>query len=767
MSLQHPCTTPPRRHALALAIALLPVAGAHAQGVATERDLTPSVVVSGTRSPLDPNLPSSTYSITREALERTPTINVQDALNYAPSAVVRRLKVGDVNGGLAGRSFSTGQPQRVLAYVDGMLISNFLASHQVPRWSMVDAAEVERIDLLYGPYSAIYPGNSIGSTVAITTRAPKGFEGAATVRAYQQTQDNFGYTQRFNGYQASAYLGQRWGQAWAALTVNHTRADAHGTGYATAALASSNSGGTAVTGAVREADVLGKPTLIFGNTSLADTTQNLAKLKLGYDFSPTLKADLVAAWFNSRADGGADTFLRDANGQPVWRGKVLVDGASYTLPLMGPRGSEDAHRHLGLRLRTQNAGGWNGSLQVSDYSILKDESRTSGAAMDASAGTVAGTLGSSVGAGGDGTGWRTAEVQVTYTPSGAERHALAFGLHQNSYTLHSRSYALSDWHDAGSKTSETANYHGRTRIRAAYAQDAWQFAPDWKLTTGLRVERFEATDGSQYFSGANGNRPLAYAERKLSGTSPKLSLAHALNDQWLLKASYGRGVRFPTVAELYQGVKSSTEIVQNDPGLKPETAHSFEFSAQQDLARSTLRLSLFQDLTRDAIYTQSTTVNSAKVSIKKNIDQVRVRGIEAAWESRGWLWTGFDLQASLALLDPVIVANAVTPASVGQQVPGVPKLRGSLLASQRSGAWLASLGLRHEGRRYQNLDNSDSNPATYGGSNAFTVADLKLAYTWKPWLTLAASVSNLGNVRYYEFHPYAGRTLALELSSKF
>lgn len=765
----NPCHSyrPQAQRAIALAAAALAVASANAQGVATERELMPGVEVSGQRSSLDPNLPSSTFSITREALERMPLINVQDALNYAPNVVVRRLKVGDVNGGMAGRSFSTGQPQRVLAYVDGMLISNFLASHQVPRWSMVDAAEVERIDVLYGPYSAIYPGNSIGSTVAITTRVPKAFEGAATLRAYSQTQDNYGYAQDFSGHQASAYLGQRWSDVWATLTLNRTRANVHGTGYATATASSSNSGGTAVTGAVRDRDVLGNAIVIFGNTSLSDTTQNLVKLRLGYEISPTLKADALIAWFDSDASGGADTFLRDANGQPVWSGKVLVDGASYTLPLMGPRASEDAHRQLGLRLRTQHATGWNASVQLSDYKVVKDQSRTSGAAMNASDGAVAGTLGSSIGAGDGGTGWQTAEVQLSYTPSGAESHALAFGLHQNRYTLQSRSYNLSDWHDAASRTSETANYFGETRVQAAYAQDAWQFAPDWKLTAGLRTERFNASKGSQFFSGANSNAPVLYADRQISGSSPKLSLSHALDEAWLVKASFGRGLRFPTVAELYQGVKSSTEVVQNDPALKPEAANSGEFTLLRELGLSSLRLSLFQDLTANAIYTQRAVVNSATVSIKKNVDKVRVRGIEAALQHKGWPWAGLDLQASLAVLDPKILVNAVTPASVGKQVPGIPKLRASLLASQRSGRWLASLGLRHEGRRYQNLDNSDINPATYGGSNAFTVADAKLAYEVGTGTTLAMNISNLGNVHYYEFHPYAGRVVSLDANFRF
>lgn len=737
------------------------------QGVATDRELAP-VQVQDRQETLNPLLPSSSFSITAQDLEDRPTTNVQDALNYAPSAQLRKLRPGDPNGGLGGRSFGVGQPQRALVYVDGMLISNFLASHQVARWSMVNEEELERMDVLYGPFSAIYPGNSIGTTVAFTTRMPRKPEAHLRAQIQTQTQDDYGQGLSYRGHQQSAYIGSRWSDLSAAVTINRFEGTTHGTSYTTTPLRTTQQGGIPVTGQVNDKDIYGNPRLILGSTGESDAVQTLFKTKLAYDFLPTLAADFQWAQYSAQAKGSARTYLRDALGTPVWSGNVLIQGATYTLPWMGPRSSDEEHHQLGLRLRTRNTTGWNASLQWSRYEVRKDETLSSSRAMDASAGVVPGTSGSSVGAGGGGTGWRTLELQATYTPSTNEAHTITLGYHQNRYALASRSFNLTDWHDTSTRTTETANYFGNTRVQALYLQDTWAIAPDWSLTAGWRHERFQAEHGSQMFHQAQQGQPIIYPERVMHANSPKLSLGKVLNDEWLGKVSLGRGTRFPTVAELYQGSLSGTEIVQNDPRLQPESSQAMELSLMREQDNASTRISLFQDTVRNAIFSQrSVTASGAVTTVRRNIDKTRVRGIELVWQGRNVAWQGLDLQASATFSHARILANQVTPASLGKTLPGIPRIRLSTMATWRQGPWSTSLGLRHQSRTFNTLDNSDIHPATFGGSNAITVADLKVSYRFGPAGSLAMGINNLNNYRYYQTHPYAGRALFLELNLKY
>ena len=733
-----------------------------AQGVASERELAP-VSVSGARSPLDPNLPASTFSTTREALGAQSFVNTEDALQYAPSTTVRKRFIGDRNATLRGRSSGTLQAPRGLAYVDGYLISNFLGRFDAPRWSTVSPEEISRVDVLYGPFSAIYPGNSIGTTVAITTRAPQEFEASTQAQYYSQRYKDYGHSGTYNNDQESAYVGNRWGALSLSATVNRLAYESHPMTFATMTPGAVGTNLGAVNGAVVDRDSTGNRRVVMGATGMQVGVQEQAKVKLAYDFTPTLQADGFYLLWRNDYRVRDETLLRSSTtGAEIWKpaGNAFVNsnGVNYQLPTMAPQKGEEEHQQIGARLRTRNKTGWNYSAQISRYSVatntLRQASNSDPFAIDGTTGTD--TLG-------DGTGWRTFELQSTYTPGQGENHALTFGFHQNNYVLENRQYRLWNWKDQDSRRDLNSNYFGKTQLQALYAQDAWRFLPDWTLTLGARFEHFEAFDGSQYDRQATpAMRQIFFGNRSESGTSPKLSLAHALNDEWLARASIGRGIRYPTVSELFLGSRNTTTniVYAPDASLKPEINDAKEFSIIRELGNSNLRLTIFEDDVKDAIYTQ--TLVTAGVSIPQNVDRVRTRGFEAAFQGTDVLFRGFDLQASLTYASAKTLENEATPASEGKNWPRIPRWRASTLGSYRLGPWTTSLGLRHEGRQYNTLDNSDSNPDTYGGVSSFTVADFKLLHRFGKQGSLGLGIDNLTDKRYYASHPYPGRTVFLE-----
>ena len=98
---------------------------------------------------------------------------VEDALKYLPAIFVRRRHIGDTQAPITTRTSGVGASARSLIYADGVLLSALIGNNNStasPRWGMVAPEEIERIDVLYGPFSAAYPGNSIGAVVNITTR---------------------------------------------------------------------------------------------------------------------------------------------------------------------------------------------------------------------------------------------------------------------------------------------------------------------------------------------------------------------------------------------------------------------------------------------------------------------------------------------------------------------------------------------------------------------------------------------------------------------
>src|SRR3954467_15354856 len=135
------------------------------QGIAQEQPKSlPEVVVRpapGTASSTEKyQLPVTTESVTAEQMAETiNVVNVEDAIKYLPSLIVRKRNFGDQQAVLATRTSGLGQSARSLVYADGVLLSTLIGnnnSNAAPRWSMVAPEEIARIDVLYGPFAAAY-----------------------------------------------------------------------------------------------------------------------------------------------------------------------------------------------------------------------------------------------------------------------------------------------------------------------------------------------------------------------------------------------------------------------------------------------------------------------------------------------------------------------------------------------------------------------------------------------------------------------------------
>ena len=164
------------------------------------------VTVTATRpATLPTEIPTTIESITGKQVERTiNATDAEDALKYLPSLLVRKRYIGDYDHAvLATRASGTGNSARSLVYADGILLSNLLGNGATfaPRWGMVTPEEIERVDVLYGPFSAAYPGNSAGAVVDYVTRMPNAVRSARQgAGLHVRPIELYATDQRFNGW---------------------------------------------------------------------------------------------------------------------------------------------------------------------------------------------------------------------------------------------------------------------------------------------------------------------------------------------------------------------------------------------------------------------------------------------------------------------------------------------------------------------------------------------------------------------------------------
>ncbi len=719
------------------------------------------IVVRGLQpSSLPMRIPTTVEGVTGDEVRATVNAtDAEDALKYLPSLLVRKRYIGDYDHAvLATRASGTGNSARSLVYADGILLSNLLGNGYAftPRWGLVDPEEIERVDVLYGPFSAAYPGNSVGAVVDYVTRMPRGFEAHAKFGYSLERFSLYGTHDDYPATSRSASLGDRWGRLAAWFSVSRLDSEGHPIAFANLAQANGTEGaGTPVDGAVPGRNSRGQPWYLVGATGQTHTVQDRAKLKLAWDVAEDVRLSYVLGVWRNDAFRDATSYLTDAAGSPVYVCDILIDGRRYALApnALALQRADGAHRMQALSLRRRGDGAWDYSIAASRYDYVRDRVRSPALALpDARAG------GTGLVADGAGTGWRTLSAMATWRPNPS--HALEFGVQDDRYRLRSRVARTDDWIDGAPGARQSA-FAGRTRLRSLFAQETWTPTLDWTAVLGARVERWTARDGSI----ADASTQLDFPARSLRAVSPKAALQYAPDGAWSLKASLGRAVRFPTVSELYQGTIAGDAIVNNDPGLAPERSLTSELSYVRELDKGRLRATLFGERTRDALYMQTDATVVPSVTSIQNVDAIRTRGLELAgdWHELG-AGGAFDLAASLTFADSIITANHRFPASVGHWQPRVPRWRANLVGTWRPDErWSLTAALRYGGRQFNTLDNSDTHSGTYMGTSPFLVADLRALYRHDAHWSAALGVDNLGDRTYWNFHPYNQRTWSLEL----
>ncbi len=771
------------QHPLARAIALAwPLWAVSSHAVADhQKDGGVVTVTASNPTSLPTQIPATMEGLSaRQIEEQINASDSEDALKYLPSLLVRKRYIGDYNHAiLSSRASGTGNSARSAVYADGILLSNFLGNGVSglsfpPRWGMVTPEEIERVDVLYGPFSAAYPGNSVGAVVDYTTRMPDKLEGYAKLGYSHQPFDLYNTHTSYKGWQSSAGLGSRAGDwAW---RLDFARTDSQGQPltFANALRSTTAASGsdTVVTGAVPGQNKLGQDWLLLGTGTQYHTVQDHFKAKLAYDFSPTVRATYTLASWQNTSEGRPVSYLRDANGQPVYSGNVNIDGQRYTLNGGTFALTNESLRHslhaLSVKSRTQGVFDWEVAASVYDYGKDEKRSNASGNALPNAATGGLGTV-----ADGSGSGWNNLALRGTWRPEGPKgEHVVDFGAQQDQYRLrYLTSNITGNWLTDGA-SSLASEVGGRTQLQSVYAQDTWRFAPQWRAVLGLRSEHWSSHDGK---SVAGSTAPVNHPARSENYLSPKGALSWQLAPDAFVKYAVGRAVRMPTVNELYGATSTTISQYVNDPNLRPEKSWTQELSFEQTLDQHHWRLTAFAEDTRDGIYSQTiaaSTPSSTTVTRVQNVDFIVTRGLEAVWSSYHLWLPGLDMSASVTYADSTIRENAgyvtVPGDTLGKRQPNIPRWRATLLATYRwSPEWSSTVAVRHSGKQYNTLNNSDTNGNAYMGVSPFTTVDVRARWQIDPRWSAALGIDNLTNQTYWNFHPYPQRSYTAELKARF
>ncbi len=748
-----------RAHLSAPALLLISLATpAHAsEEAASETDQT-TIVVTGALDSRDLralDTPALGIAIDADQIAAVNAVNAEDSIRYAPNLIVRKRYVGDANATLSFRNMHTTQTPRALVTVDGFLISDFLGADfdTAPKWAVLSPTDIARAEIVYGPTSARYSGNSLGGVLRLETAPVR--ENALTLgaqgvyqnyRYYDTDEDLLGYA--LDG-QADVALGSRGGISVAYRHLENQgqpmqwRTVAPGTPYADQAIVD---------------DALGFPLRIAAQDSVVDSVEDQIRVRGNYDLGGGWKArGLAALLLDAEDTTDPESFLEDAAGNPTFIG---IAGVTRGL-------TRSAELLTGVGLSGELSG-WTIDLTASRFELLKDRGRQSDG-VDVATGIIP-----------DSGIVTDKDAHWTSLEASAERrfgaHRIALGASYAAYSGENRTGAVSDWRGGTPAAIRNAS-GGETRLAGFFAQDAIALAPMLEATLGLRYETWRASDG---FLGNGGTR-VDYASRSEDALSPKLALTLRPDNATELVASAAWATRFPTIGELYQAglISYGPEVGQIDlggfdPDLKPERGFDLQLTGSRRFGNVKLTLSGFRQAVDDTLFGQTILVPSAtdpdvpvSQSLITNIGEVETWGVDFIVAAEDLFIPGLSFDGNVSWIDAKITENLLNPALEGNRFPRVPQWRAN--ASLRyavSSKIDVAANVRHQSTPDRNLENSASSRCdTYYCVSPFTFVDLKSTIRFDGF-DLAFGIDNLMDEKAFVFHPYPGRTFVASVRWK-
>jgi len=676
-------------------------------------------------------------------------------LKYLPSIQVRERSIGDRNGIISSRTIGSISSAQSMLYADGVLLSNLLGNSfsYPPRWGMVNPEEIQRISMMYGPFSSLYAGNSMGGVINIETRMPERLEAHAGVQSFIQNFKLYGTDQTKIGNREFFSIGNKVNDFSFWASMNRLENTAQPLDFSVNDSIGVGTAEDTITGAYRDKGIKNQDRIIFGATAIDTSIQTNGKFKGQYEFSNQSKLTYTIGLWDLDSRQNVQSYIKDTLGNSIYGGDVILGGKTYSVSRMNPAQAEAFHVMQSIDFKSSDKGFFNWQMTLSDYDYSRDLSNRS-ALIDA---TNTNPYIKKTGQITDlsGTGWTVFDSRVTLRP---KDHTIDLGYHLDYYHLRQTVNASNDWMGS-QKEGLTSLSSGNTKTHAVYVQDKWQISPEWALTMGGRQEHYEAYDGVNQ----NTENLARYEDRSRNTFSPKASLSFEPTPAWGFRAAFGKAYRFPTVTELFQQLTTSNNIiVTNNPNLKPEEIYSGEITAERRFANGLARASLFREDRYDALISQINVLPAAEDTSKsyvQNVDHVRIYGIELATEWKNAIIPKLDLVANATLTDSEILKNDAAPSYINKKVPRIPRQLYKAVATYRvSEDFTMSLAARYSGRQFIELNNSDINPETYQGASRLLFVDAKANYKFKDRWTASLGVDNIFNDQAYVYHPLYKRT---------
>ncbi|WP_107792251.1 TonB-dependent hemoglobin/transferrin/lactoferrin family receptor [Neisseria subflava] len=663
--------------------------------------------------------------IGRKILNQASAQNLDDIVMYesgvsVPSDNNRRGHAGINIRGIDGN--------RILMMVDGVRIPESYAgggsNGAISGRDMVESDTLKQVDIVKGPYSALYGSDALGGVVNMVTLSPSDFVDAGKrghfglKHGYRSRDRSHGVTATVAGFHENAegllMLTRRQG--------HETENMGNDTSYSTARTATNPQKNNAYN--------------ILAKGNIGNERHRLETL---YEQYYHANDTVLANGLGSQSRGPVTIATSESNARDRIRRQRIEAGYRYTGEGRLKEANLTAYQQ---KLRTEDdavdvsmtrmgARQLGNSTRYSDYGFNQ---------------TIRGLNGRGV--------WEFDGAVKQTVVAGAEYKHTETARPRDSLTVDNLTGAVSKVY-AGSTYPNKTFPDSKRKTFSVYAQDSLTFGDGIVLTPALRYEKDKLnTSTDQAYLNAN---PSGTATRfNDSALTPSLRLSVPMGEQFTGFATYSQGFRTPPFDSATMAFANTTygyAVIPN-ANLKSERSNSFELGMKFKNERARAQVTAFYNRYRNFI--NRTEIGTSTVGRRpiiqyqyQNLDHVKTYGAEASAAYK--FLPGWQVSGSIAWMR-------------GEQQDGKPldsayPLNGVLGLDYTQEKWGVGTKLRWSKKHSRVSSDTVFQAPGYG------VWDVGAWY--KPFknLEIGANIYNVGNKKYWQHADVAGmsRTSVMDL----
>lgn len=724
-----------------------------------------TMTVTATRTGVEvQKAPASTSVVTDIEIEKMHAPTLDEALRREVGVSVLKYRGPVDNHTMTIMRGFQGQ-QRTLLMLDGIPMNSAITG-SVP-WGQMPVDEIERVEVVRGPYSALYGGYALGGVINSIMKTPD--KETATARmgygSYGTGNAHVTYGNRVLDNRLSFIIGfdRWWTDGYVVSTVERPRGNTPADGTE-----------IDVTGFKPTTDVTGAPVYTVGDTGKQAFNRDYYTAKLIYDLTPHSSLSFTALHGEWTFDQPTfNTYLRDPNGFPVISGNLNIEGnrVGLTERNFNPITRVDEASLYALQYNADITPAISVKANLGYQSQFNSETEFRDVPTDFLVGQLGFPTGTTA-------AWTTRDrdsdaihAELLSNMHLGDRNLLTMGVLYSTAKGDQQIPVLRD-RRVPITLGIASKSGGEQNTQAVYLQDQLTVLDNLTVYLGGRYDRWENTGGFQEVVDNTGSSNITrFESRSQTSFNPKVAVVYSPFTSTNLRASVGTAFRPPTLDDLYVNSVHGSSRTLGNPDLDPEEVTSWEVGFIQDLPTGTrIGATYFENEIENMIFRRSIGPdpedNAIDVRQLENADEAKTKGIEIDLTQR--INSYLSLFANYTWIDAEMTRYQANPALEGKRLAQIPKHLYNIGLDFNAGSFIGSVVYQGVGDAFGRDDNSDTVNGVRGGFDPYEVLDLKVIYTGWEKISASLAINNLLDEEYFRsFGRSPGRTFYGEMIVRF